>query len=314
MTERMVISSAALVVKSHLETHPNGSTPGVVSASALAICHRCANYDVLGYDRMPVTSRQAARINTGNLVGQSFRQALISEIREKSDVSIFDHSLELEITMSQGCVLKERIDYILVEEDGSLSPVILKPTLTHDWKPISERDVISPEDRTRLLIACRMLEKAGPLKGRQISAAEIVYVCLGGNQYTHGSVKGFPILWNDNVRQEIITYVYDWHQRLLAGEDQPVSTNPNCADTCPFGQVCTKINPETDARQLSLDSVKTQPHLKLPVVEREPIICFDCGAPSREDRRHIGRDIYQVDTICTSCGALIKTIECTILK
>lgn len=210
---------------------------------------------MIGKDQGPATSRKAARINTGNLVGRGFREALLAEITRENKLPIFATNLQLEVTMSPGCVLREHVDYISIEEDGSLTPVILRPTLTHDWKPIGGRPVIAPEDRMRLHIACRMLEKVGPLNGQTISHAEMVYICLGGNQHTNGSVKGFPTEWNEERRKTTIDYVNRWHQRFLAGEDQPVSTNPDCANICPFGDICTKQTSPTSSHQLSFDRV-----------------------------------------------------------
>lgn len=308
VSERILAEqSAALTIKSHLEQRPDFVNPGILNASALALCPVRATFDVLGREQSPVTSRKAARINTSNLVGRGFRDVLLAELATDNEANIFTTDLQLEIVMSPGCVLRERVDYIVIEEDGSLRPVILRPTLTHDWKPINSQEVIAHEDRTRLLIACRMLEKVGALNGRSISTAEIVYICLGGNQYTNGSVRGFPVPWDNTCRQEIIDYVNGWHQRFLAGDDQPISNNPDCVDFCPFDSLCAKSKPGDHTRQLSLDSFDPLTQVEPPHPENEPLLCFDCGGETREDARRIKGNKYKVDTVCTCCGALLGT-------
>jgi len=271
--------------------------PGYVSATDLAACPTRAVMYLAGHEFDSETSQKATRRNNNSLLNRGAHAEYISARVNYNPSEIFRDNIELSLKLSPNCTLTGNVDYIRIEEDQTLHPVVLRPTTTREWGNIANRGSIAAEDKIYLQIICRLLEKTGVVKEGQISWAEVIYLNLIGNQYTTANRVPFGIIWDNTTREEIVDHVNNWHNRFLDDDIQPFSKDDHCRDLCPFGKVCLKPQLGNHHHQLDLKSA------------RHPLLLEDAPTPvpNIEEKYILG----SVDSDLGNCPDCYQPIQVT---
>lgn len=194
-------------------------------------CHQRALWHAAGKTIDPVSLGESYLKQMMSSTQSSMRENMRNKL-EATPLDFIDKETKLTVSVDM---------FVEDTDQGGLRPTFFRFVDYSVYKKLDLREVLAPA-KTQACVSLNLLEKNFEQLQGNLIGADILYWCIGGNQYTMHDLKVISIPWNLQRRRESDTFLRQWKVSLNEyGEDMDVSYKANSQEICkrcPFLQQC----------------------------------------------------------------------------